>query len=89
MPQDNPTSQSLKTGGEKNVANLKTLTGVAFDKAYIAHEVEYHQAVIDAVNKTLIPNAQNAELKALIVKVAPAFVAHLEKAKQIQAALAK
>jgi putative membrane protein len=89
MPQDNPTSQGLKTGGEKDVANLKTLTGAAFDKAYIAHEVEYHQAVIDAVNKTLIPNAQNAELKALIVKVAPAFVAHLEKAKQIQAALAK
>ena len=26
-PQDNPTSQSLKTGGEKNVAHLKTLSG--------------------------------------------------------------
>ena len=88
-PQDNATSQSLKSGGEKNVTNLKTLSGAAFDKAYIAHEVEYHQTVIDTINKTLIPNAQNAELKALIVKVAPAFVAHLEKVKQIQAALAR
>jgi putative membrane protein len=41
------------------------------------------------LNKMLVPNAQNAELKALIVKTTPAFVAHLEKAKQIQAALAK
>jgi putative membrane protein len=88
-PQENSTSQSLKIGGETNVANLKTLSGPAFDKAYIAHEVEYHQAVIETLNKMLIPNAQNPELKALIVKVTPAFAAHLEKAKQIQAALAK
>jgi putative membrane protein len=88
-PQENPTSQSLKMGGETNVTNLKTLSGPPFDKAYIAHEVEYHQAVIETLNKLLIPNAKNPELKALIVKVTPAFVAHLEKAKQIQAALAK
>jgi len=88
-PQENPTSQSLKMGGETNVANLKTLSGAAFDKAYIAHEIEYHQAVIETLNKMLVPNAQNPELKALIVKVTPAFVAHLEKAKQIQAVLAK
>ena len=43
-PEDNPTSQSLKTGGETNLANLKTLKGAAFDKAYIDHEVAYHQA---------------------------------------------
>ena len=42
-----------------------------------------------AVDKTLIPGAANAELKALLVKVRPAFVAHLEHAKQIQASLAK
>ena len=88
-PEDNPTSQSLKAGGEKNVANLKTLKGAAFDKAYIDHEVAYHQQVLDAVDKTLIPSAKNAELKALLVKVRPAFVAHLEHAKQIQSSLAK
>jgi putative membrane protein len=88
-PEDNPTAQSLKTGGEKNVANLKTLSGAALDKAYIDHEVEYHQAVLDAVDKTLIPNAKNAELKALLVKVRPAFVAHLEHAKHVQASLGK
>jgi putative membrane protein len=86
-PQDNATSKSLKAGGEKNVANLKTLKGAAFDKAYIDNEVAYHQAVLDAVDKTLIPSAQNAELKALIEKVRPAFVAHLEHAKKIQSSI--
>jgi len=86
-PQDNPTAQSLKSGGEKNVANLKSLKGAAFDKAYVDNEVAYHQQVIDALDKTLIPSASNAELKALLVKVRPAFVAHLEHAKKIQATL--
>jgi putative membrane protein len=37
----------------------------------------------------LIPDAQNAELKALLVKVRPAFVAHLEHARHLQSALGK
>jgi putative membrane protein len=88
-PEDNPTAQSLKKGGEDNIANLKTLSGAAFDRAYIDHEVTYHQAVIDALDKTLIPSAKNEELKALMVKVRPAFVAHLDHAKALQAQLGK
>ena len=88
-PEDNDTSRSLKSGGDTNVADLKKLSGAAFDKAYVDHEVAYHQAVLDAVDKTLIPNAKNAELKALLVKVRPAFVAHLEHAKHLAASLSK
>jgi putative membrane protein len=88
-PQDNPTSQSLKAGGEKNRAHLKTLKGTAFDKAYVDQEVAYHQQVIDALDTTLIPSAANGELKALLIKVRPAFVAHLEHAKGLQASMNK
>lgn len=86
-PEDNPTSQSLKSGGDQNLHNLQSLKGAAFDKAYVDHEVAYHEQVLDAVDKVLIPSATNAELKALLVKVRPAFVAHLEHAKRIQASL--
>ncbi len=89
VPEDNPTSQSLKKGGEDNLKALRMLKGAAFDKAYIEHEIAYHAQVIDAIDKTLIPSAHNAELKALLVSVRPAFVGHLEHAKQIQATLAK
>ena len=88
-PETNPTSQSLQKGGDDNLDALKKLNGGAFDRAYVGHEVAYHQAVIDAVDTTLIPSAQNAELKALLVKVRPAFVAHLEHAKSLQAKLGK
>jgi putative membrane protein len=88
-PADNDTSKSLKAQGDKNIAKLKGLKGAAFDTAYVANEVTYHQSVLDALDKTLIPNAKNEELKALMVKVRPAFVAHLEHAKQLQASLKK
>ena len=84
-PQDNPTSQTLKADGERSLAHLKTRSGVAFDTAYIDREVAYHQQVIDALDSTLIPGATNEDLKALLVKVRPAFVAHLEHAKRLQA----
>lgn len=88
-PEDNPTSRSLEAGGQKNVARLEKLQGAAFDQAYVDQEVVYHQQVLDALDKTLIPGAKNAELKALLVKVRPAFVAHLEHAKSIQSSLAR
>jgi putative membrane protein len=84
-PESNATSQALTDGGQQNLAHLGTLSGRDLDKAYVDHEVAYHQQVLAAVDSTLIPGASNAELKALLVKVRPAFVAHLEHAKQIQA----
>jgi putative membrane protein len=68
---------------------LNGLSGAAFDKAYVSHEAWYHQAVIDAVTKTLLPATKNAELKALEIKVAPNFQAHLAAAKDLETKLGK
>lgn len=87
-PADSDTAKSLKDGGVKNLANLKTLKDKAFDKEYVDHEVVYHQAVLDALDNTLIPSARNAELKTLLEAVRPAIAAHLEHAKVIQNKLA-
>ena len=86
-PEDNATSQSLADGARKNMDNLRKAADGEFDKAYINHEVAYHQAVLDAIDKTLVPSAQNAELKGLIQKVRPAIAAHLDHAKMVQSKL--
>jgi putative membrane protein len=83
-PEENPTSKSLREGGEQNIATLKKLKGADFDKAYVDHEVVYHQQVLDTVNTNLIPNAKNPDLKALLEKSAPVFQAHLDHAKKLQ-----
>ena len=86
-PEENATSRQLTQGGEQSRAQLNGLSGAAFDRAYIDHEVEYHQTVLDAIDKTLIPNARNAELKGLLEQVRPAIDAHLQHAKQMQASM--
>ena len=60
--------------------------GKAWDKAYIDHEVMYHQAVLDKATQAL-QAAQNAELKTLIEGAAPIIQKHLDRAKQIQTKL--
>ena len=39
MPEDNPTSQNLKAGGDSNLASLKGLKGAAFDKGSVNIQV--------------------------------------------------
>jgi putative membrane protein len=60
--------------------------GAAFDRAYIDHEVTYHQAVLQTA-QTALGAAQSAELKSQIEKAAPNIQAHLDHAKQIQSKL--
>lgn len=85
--QESPTSKSLKSNGDTFLARLRTLNGAEFDKAYIDNEVTFHQAVLDLVDKTLLPNTQNGELKSLLESARPIFVAHLDHAKTVQSAL--
>ena len=63
--------------------SLRRLRGAAFDRAFLQHEVAFHNAVIDAVNHTLLPAIQNAQVKDLVTKVAPAFVAHRDRAQNL------
>jgi putative membrane protein len=86
-PEESATSKSLKDEGAATLKKLKGMKGAEFDKAYIDNEVSYHQTVLDALDKTLIPNAKNAELKDLLMKTRPAFEDHLEHAKKIQASM--
>ena len=72
-PADDPYAKAHAAAMTK----LKALKGASFDKPYLQHEVAYHKAVIEAINGTLLPATKNEELRALEVKIVPAFQAHL------------
>jgi putative membrane protein len=82
-PDDNPTSQSLTKQAEATRQKLAGLTGAAFDKAYVDNEVAYHKTVNSALKNTLIPNAQNSELKSLLQNGLAIFETHLEHAEHL------
>jgi putative membrane protein len=83
-PRDNAVSKKLLADAEKTKKELESKSGEAFNAAYINNEVTYHKAVIDAVEGLLIPETENAELKALLQNVIPAFKAHLAHAEMLQ-----
>lgn len=68
---------------------LRTLSGAAFDRAFLENEVAYHKAVIAAVKSTLLPAIQNAELKQTVIGVAPVFEQHQMAAESLLAKLGK
>jgi putative membrane protein len=86
-PEENEVSRSLQSSADDTRALLLSKTGREFDLTYIRNEVEYHRAVIDALDALLIPNATNPELRETLTGVRPAFVAHLRHAESLQQAL--
>lgn len=67
---------------------LREVPAAEFDQAFLKHEASYHAEVIQLVTETLLPAIVNAELKALVVKVSPAFEAHKAAAEGLQKRLA-
>lgn len=82
-PEMNDTSKSLTEAASKKQERLSKLSGAAFDKAYAQNEVAYHQTVNGALEKTLIPSAQNGELKSLLQTGLKLFQEHEKHAEHL------
>jgi putative membrane protein len=86
-PEDNPTSQALTKQADATRAELAKKSGAEFDRGYINNEVTYHQTVNGALQGTLIPSAQNPELKSLLETGLKIFQGHQQHAEQVAASL--
>jgi putative membrane protein len=82
-PEDNATSKALSQQAEEARKKLNSLAGEAFDKAYAENEVAYHQIVNNALRDSLIPSAQNSELKALLTTGLKIFEGHQQHAEHL------
>lgn len=82
-PEANPTSAGLTKDAEASHARLAKLSGAAFDRAYIDHEVDYHKTVNGALANTLIPSAKNPELKSFLETGLSLFREHQAHAEQV------
>ena len=86
-PADNDTSRALSKQAAAKLAELAKLSGAAYDKAYVANEVAYHKTVNGALESTLIPSANNAELKNLLQTGLKIFQGHQLHAEHLAASL--
>lgn len=86
-PAPNAVSAGLQKQADATMKRLAGLNGEAFDRAYAQNEVAYHQTVNTALADTLIPSADNAELKALLETGLTLFREHEAHAEHVAAEL--
>jgi putative membrane protein len=82
-PEGNDTSKTMYREARLKREELRALSGTAFDKAYADNEVAYHEAVNGALESTLIPAAQNAQLKSLLETGLKLFKEHQKHAEKL------
>lgn len=67
------------------VQSLQSVSGAAFDSAYVAAMVDSHEIAVNLVDEQLLPAADEPRLRqALENVVRPAVAAHLEEIRQIR-----
>jgi putative membrane protein len=88
-PTPSSTSVSLQNDAQNATAILETQSGADFDKGYVDTQVKEHQAVLGIIDRQLVPNAKDADVKAFITEVRAKVAMHLQHAQDLQTAMAK
>ena len=82
-PEASDTSNTIYRNASIKQEELWKLSGAAFDKAYAQNEVAFHEAVTGALESTLIPSAQDGELKSLLETDLKLFREHQKHAERL------
>jgi putative membrane protein len=81
----NPNVKSVVADSHAAVfADLHNMSGLNLDRAFVDHEVDLLAFALNHVSKTMIPAAQNPDLKALLMRAKPLLQSHLDLAKAAQ-----
>jgi putative membrane protein len=86
-PADSPVSTKLADQSRSTKQSLEGQSGGDFDRAYIATQLQGHQDVLDLIDTKLMPQAQDPKLRASLASIRTKVVAHIQMAKDAQAAL--
>lgn len=82
-PQVSGISTSLQKDSDNVVRKLSNSSTP--DKEYMSSQVDVHRKVLNTIEKQLIPNAKNAELKNMLTQTRTAVAKHLKMAEDIVA----
>ncbi|WP_437813238.1 DUF4142 domain-containing protein [Sorangium sp. So ce1078] len=86
---DSDKSKQLADETQQAVEQLKALQGADFDQQFVALMVKDHQTTLDLLDRRVLPNAKNADLKAMVEKeLRPTIEKHLKDAEALAQKLA-
>jgi putative membrane protein len=71
-----PADSAMARAHVAEMAQLNTLSGAAFDKAFVEYTLADHKSVIAKINTTLLAMAQLPQVKAFVRGLLPQLTAH-------------
>ncbi len=77
-PVSNQISVTLNNSAQGTVTKLNALNGSAFDMAFLEAQHTMHHHVLDMLDYTLIPKAQNAGVRTLLTQMRASVQMHLD-----------
>jgi putative membrane protein len=82
-------SRQIESDNKKLMDDLKTAKDAEYDRRYIDAQVKAHRDLLEMIDKTLIPAAQNRDLKTLLQKTRDKVSEHLRMARDVQGTVSK
>lgn len=86
-PQTNHGTMKLQKSSDEIVMKLNRADSNNFDKTYMESQVKLHRMLLKAIDKKLLPSAQNAELRNHLSMTRAAVAMHLQMAEQLSNAV--
>ena len=83
---DNAVSQQLQKASLRIVTTLQDATG-NFDLTYVQSQIDVHIQVLNLIDQTLLPSAQNSQLRSELAVVRGVVAMHLARARALAASL--
>ena len=81
---DNAHSIAMKNTLQATLTELRGMTGRDFDVAYVLHQIHAHDMTLKTLDTTLIPQADDPQMKAFLQnEVRPAVAAHRQEIMNI------
>ncbi|WP_438041049.1 DUF4142 domain-containing protein [Sorangium sp. So ce128] len=81
---DSDKSKQLTEETQSALEQLKALQGADFDQQFVATMIKDHQNTLDFLDRKALPNAKNADLKAMVEKdLRPTIEKHLKDAEAL------
>lgn len=85
----NDMAKGLKKDAKVNLADLKRIKGLDFDKAFIKMQISMHQGLLNDLDEKLIPAAQNSYLKEYLQTTRAHVTEYLSNAQDVQIDISK
>jgi putative membrane protein len=87
-PAPSEVSKTLVSDASQVTSSLGAQSaGADFDRAYIESQVKQHSALLDIIDKQLLPNAKNTDVREFVQTIRAKVDSHLKEAQDIQRGL--